>query len=77
MIVVTDTPNNFEKRSINDRAKRLIKIKVSNDRIQHVDAILRNVTERGIGIELQLSNKDIAIGCDDGRIAGLMSRTIF
>ncbi len=53
MIVVTDTSNNFEKRSVNDRAKRLIKIQVSNDRIQHVDAILRNVTERGIGIELQ------------------------
>lgn len=53
MIAINDTPNSFAKRSINDRAKRLIKIQISNDRIEHVDAILRNVTERGIGIELQ------------------------
>lgn len=53
MIVVTDTPSDFEKRSIHDRASRLIKIQISNDRIHHVDAILRNVTEKGIGIELQ------------------------
>lgn len=53
MIAITDTPDNFAKRSINDRAKRLMKIQISNDRIRHVDAILRNVTERGMGIELQ------------------------
>lgn len=52
MIVVTDTPNNVEKRSIHDRASRLIKIQISNDRIEHADAILRNVTAKGIGIEL-------------------------
>lgn len=30
-----------------------MKIQISNDRIHEVDAILRNVTERGAGIELQ------------------------
>lgn len=48
-----ETPNNPAKRLISERPKRLIKIQISNDRISNVDAILRNVTERGAGIELQ------------------------
>ena len=53
IIIFSDAPSNTAKRSVNDRPKRLIKIQISNDRIREVDAILRNVTERGAGIELQ------------------------
>ncbi len=50
---MTDTPNIATKRSNGDRPKRLIKIQISNDRIREVDAILRNATDMGAGIELQ------------------------
>ena len=52
-MIIDDTPNDTGKRSTNVRPKRLIKLQLSNDRILQVDAILRNVTERGAGIELQ------------------------
>ena len=45
-VIVTD------KRSIISRSKRLIKIQISNERISQVEAILRNVTETGAGIQL-------------------------
>lgn len=53
-INIADTSNSVAKRANNDRLKRLIKIQLSNDRIHRVDAILRNVTEKGAGIELQV-----------------------
>lgn len=49
---MTDTPNGILKRADDGRLKRLIKIQLSNDRIRQVDAILRNVTEKGAGIRL-------------------------
>lgn len=53
IIAITDTPNKIAKRLLTDRPKRLIKIQLSNDRIHQIDAMLRNVTEKGVGIELQ------------------------
>ena len=53
-INIADSSNSIAKRTNNDRLKRLIKIQLSNDRIHRVDAILRNVTEKGAGIELQV-----------------------
>ena len=53
-INISYTSNRVAKRTNNDRLKRLIKIQLSKDRIHRVDAILRNVTEKGAGIELQV-----------------------
>lgn len=53
IITIADPPVDTDKRSNSNRPKRLIKIHISNERISQVDAILRNVTERGAGIELQ------------------------
>ena len=59
IIAIINNPDNIAKRSNDYRSTRLIKIQISNDRILQVDAILRNATEMGAGIEL---NGDLVQG---------------
>lgn len=50
---IADPVIEIDKRSKISRSKRLFKIQISNERISQVDAILRNVTETGAGIQMQ------------------------